>query len=216
MGFYDQADRDSAPAVDSPMSDSPTPAESSAGKEHVDAVVTAVRGELDEVIPHVVSALKRHDATTELANRLDAAEKRLAEREQRPLIAGLRRVLITARRLDFDPKVKEAIVGEMERLLIGAGYTEFGEVGESFDPVRHEAITGGADAGSATVVEVYEPGLETLGETVVRARVKVAPSDANTPASEGIPSAADQLDPHKESIDVAGQGQAASDNEGAA
>lgn len=134
----------------------------------------AIRQELDQVLPHVVTALKRHDGVAELRRRLDLAEKRLADREQRPLVNGLRRVLAIVRRLDFDPAAKEAIASELERVLVGAGYEEFGEVGESFDPQRHEAVDGTADeSGRAVVVELLEPGLETLGEVVARAKVGI-------------------------------------------
>lgn len=133
----------------------------------------ALRHELDQVLPHVVTALKRHDGVAELRRRLDVAEKRLADREQRPIVGGLRRVLGMVRRLDFDPDAKEAIASELERVLVGAGYQEFGEVGESFDPQKHEAVDGITNEGTAVVVELLDPGLETLGEVVVRAQVKV-------------------------------------------
>jgi hypothetical protein len=133
----------------------------------------AVRQEFDQVLPHIVTALKRQDSVAELRRRLDVAEQRLAEREQRPLIGGLRRVLAQVRKLDFEPKAKEAITMELERLLSGAGYQEFGESGEPFDPRRHEALAGEAPEGSAMVLSVLEPGLETLGEIVVRAKVEV-------------------------------------------
>lgn len=139
-----------------------------------DQLPAAVRHEFDQVLPHVVTALKRHDGVAELRRRLDEAEKRLADREQRPLVAGLRRVLAIVRRLDFDPAAKEAIASELERVLVGAGYQEFGEVGETFDPQRHEPIAGEAEQGSAVVTELLEPGLETLGEVVARAKVSVA------------------------------------------
>lgn len=139
-----------------------------------DQLAAAVRQEFDQVLPHVVTALKRHDGVAELRRRLDLAEKRLADREQRPLVAGLRRVLAITRRLDFDPDAKEAISSELERVLVGAGYEEFGEVGETFDPQRHEAVVGEAGEGSAVVSELFEPGLETLGEIVARAKVGVA------------------------------------------
>ncbi|HVD86066.1 MAG TPA: hypothetical protein VNB59_01535, partial [Solirubrobacterales bacterium] len=71
-----------------------------------DDLAAAVRHELDQVLPHVVTALKRHDGVTELRRRLDVAEKRLADREQRPLVNGVRRVLGIVRRLDFDPAAK--------------------------------------------------------------------------------------------------------------
>jgi hypothetical protein len=133
----------------------------------------ALRDELDAVLPHVVNALKRQDAVTALNQRLDVAEKRLGERQKRPLIAGLRRVLTTVRRLEFDHHAKAAILADLEGLLVGAGYTEFGEVGEAFDPHRHDVLSGDAPAGGAVVLEVLEPGLETLGEIVVPARVRI-------------------------------------------
>jgi molecular chaperone GrpE len=136
-------------------------------------VADLVRHELDQVLPHVVTALKRHDAVSDLRQRLDRAEKRLGERQQRPLVAGLRRVLTLVRRLDFDPDAKEAIATELERILVGSGYEEFGEVGEAFDPQRHEAVDGEAEDGEAVVVGVLEPGLETLGDVVVRAKVRI-------------------------------------------
>ena len=147
--------------------------ESAHGAGLVEELRGALHAELDEVIPHVISALKRHDAVSDLARRLDVAEKQLAERGSRPFVAGVRRVLNTVRRLDFDAAVKGAIVGELERLLTGAGYTEFGEVGEAFDPDRHEVVAGEAEAASAVVVEVFEPGLETLGEVLAPAGVRV-------------------------------------------
>jgi hypothetical protein len=139
-----------------------------------DALPGAVREEFDQVLPHVVTALKREDGVAELRRRLDLAEKRLADRDRRPLIRGLRQALMLVRSLDFDPEPKEAITTELERVLIGAGYEEFGEAGEGFDPDRHEALSGEAPAGSPVVTRLIEPGLETLGEIVVRAKVEVA------------------------------------------
>lgn len=155
--------------------------EAGPGAAAIEEVVSAaIRRELDEVLPHVVAALKRNDAHVDLARRLDAAERRLGEREQRPLVAGLRRVLTTVRRLEFDAAAKDAIVGELEGLLVGAGYSEFGEAGEPFDPRRHVAIAGEARDGTPVVVEVFEPGMETLGEIVVPAKVRVGAAGTNT------------------------------------
>ena len=141
-------------------------------------VAEAIRAELDQVLPHVVTALKRQDAVEELRHRLDLAEKRLAERQQRPFVAGVRRVLVMVRRLDFEQDAKEAIAAELERVLVGAGYAEFGEEGEAFDPRRHEVVDGSGDEQSGvTVIEVLEPGLETLGEIVVRTKVRVGEAE---------------------------------------
>lgn len=148
--------------------------------ELTDIVRGAVRAELDQVLPHVVAALKRNEAVAALTQRLDRAEKQVAEQGQRPLIRGLHGMLGTVRRLDFDGRVKDAIVGELERLLVGAGYTEFGEVGEPYDPQRFDAIAGEASDGRAFVSEVFEPGLETLGMTLVKAKVRVTPTSASS------------------------------------
>jgi hypothetical protein len=141
-----------------------------------DPVAEAIRAELDQVLPHVVTALKRQDAVEELRHRLDLAEKRLAERQQRPFVAGVRRVLVMVRRLDFEADAKEAIAAELERVLVGAGYVEFGEEREAFDPRRHEVVEEPGEQ-SEVVVEVLEPGLETLGEIVVRAKVRVGEAE---------------------------------------
>lgn len=142
-----------------------------------DPVAEAIRAELDQVLPHVVTALKRQDAVEELRHRLDLAEKRLAERQQRPFVAGVRRVLVMVRRLDFEPDAKGAIAAELERVLVGAGYAEFGEEREAFDPRRHEVVEEPGEQSEVVVVEVLEPGLETLGEIVVRAKVRVGEAE---------------------------------------
>ncbi|MGN6190005.1 MAG: hypothetical protein ACTHOE_14015 [Conexibacter sp.] len=152
-------------------------------------VRAALRTELDEIVPHVVTALKRHDAVADLSRRLDDAQRQLAERDGRPLIAGLRRVLVHVRRLDFDAPAKETIVAELERLLVGAGYTEYGEVGEPFDPARHEAIDGEAPSDRAVVVEIYEPGVETLGAVLARAQVRVGPGEQDGQREPEVPAA---------------------------
>ena len=148
-----------------------------------EGVRQAIRDEFDEVVPYLVTALKRNEAFDQLVTRLDRAEKKLAERERRPLVAGLVRVLHRLRRTEFDAEVKESLLHELEALLVGAGYEEFGEVGEPFDAARHEAVEGSVDGGPAVVKEIYEQGLETLGEVVVPARVRVG-SDTRETESE--------------------------------
>lgn len=139
-----------------------------------DVIRAAVREELDEVLPHVVNALKTNDAVSALTARLRTAERRLSERDSRPLVAGIRKVLRSARRLDYEAEVKDALVGELEELLIGAGYNEFGEVGETFAPGRHRVLEGQPTGSVVVVSEIFEPGLETLGEVIVPAQVRVA------------------------------------------
>lgn len=151
--------------------------------EH-EAVRAAVREELDAVVPHVLTALKRHDGVADLARRLDDAERRLAARDQRPMVSRVYRLVGLLRRLDLPEDVQTMLVGELLDVLTGTGYSEFGETGEAFDPVRHEALDADAPQGAAVVVEVYEPGLQTLGEVVVRARVRVGGASASEAIEE--------------------------------
>ena len=136
-------------------------------------VVEALRSELDTVLPHVVNALKANESAQIVAKRLADAEKRLAERDSRPMVSGLTETLRRVRKLEFDADAKATVVGDLEAVLIGAGYSEFEDLGSEFDPARHEAIGGVAESGEAVVVEVLEPGLEALGDVIVRARVVV-------------------------------------------
>lgn len=138
-------------------------------------VSALVKTELDKVLPHVVSALKANDATKAMAARLEATEKRLADRANRPVVSHVVQLLNRVRRLDFGDDAKGLITSELEAILVGVGYVEFGEVGDVFDPVRHEAVDGETleDGAEAVIVTVFEPGLETLGEVVAPARVGV-------------------------------------------
>lgn len=142
-----------------------------------------IRGELDQVVPHVVTALRRHDGVAELARRLDVAEKRLADRDARPMVSRLYRLLGVVQRLEMDGAVRDTLEAEIGGILTGAGYETFGAVGEAFRSEEHEVLEGSAESGDAQIVEVYEPGLKTLGEVVVRARVRVGSAQA-TDASE--------------------------------
>jgi molecular chaperone GrpE (heat shock protein) len=66
------------------------------------------------------------------------------------------------------------------RLLTEAGYEETGQVGEAYDPVRHDAIDGRAVDGKAMVTKVHTRGLTSYGDVVVRAKVEISP--AHSPA----------------------------------
>lgn len=141
----------------------------------VKAVREAVRAEFDEVVPYVVRALNRNDAFTAFEDRLKAAEKRIEARRERPVVAGVHRVLDRVRHLDFEPAVKRALEDDLVGLLTEAGYAEMGDVGEAYDPARHDALDGRAVDGNAVVTTVLSRGLTSFGEVVFRAKVEIAP-----------------------------------------
>lgn len=151
------------------------------------AAAAAVRAELDGVLPHVVRALKANEGVAALVARLDTAERRLAERDRRPLVSRVHRLLSVVRRLELPADVRETLLAEIEEILLGAGYTEFGEIGEPVVAGRHEVIDGEASSVDAVVIHVFEPGLETLAEVVVPARVRVGLAASHRqPLEEGI------------------------------
>jgi molecular chaperone GrpE (heat shock protein) len=134
----------------------------------------ALREELDEVMPHLLAALKRDRAFDALADRLRDAEHRLKARRERPVAVALLRMLHRLRHLDFDPAAKQALDEELVGVLATAGYEEFGAVGEPFDPDRHQALAGETSQGRGVIVEVYASGLACLGEVASPAQVRVA------------------------------------------
>lgn len=138
------------------------------------AVRAAVHAELDEVVPFVVEALRRNNAFDEINDRLRGAERRIAARQERPLVIGLHRVLDRLRHLEFDQAVKRALDDDIVHLLAEAGYEETGQVGEAYDLSRHDAIDGRAVDGRAVVSIVYGRGLTAFGDVVIRAKVEIS------------------------------------------
>jgi molecular chaperone GrpE (heat shock protein) len=147
--------------------------------EAIRATAEAIRAELqsefDFVLPRVVEALRRDKGFDEISERLRAAERRIEARRERPLIVGVHGVLDRIRHFDFDPEIRQAIEDDLVRVLIDAGYEETGQVGEAYDPVRHDAIDGRAVDGKATVTKVHTRGLTSYGDVVVRAKVEISP-----------------------------------------
>jgi hypothetical protein len=142
----------------------------------------AVHDELNWLPDHVLAVVKRDRAFDALNDRLRSAERRLETRRERPLIVALHRMLSRLRRLDFDQDVKESLDAEIVQILASAGISEIGQVGEPYDPARHEALQGHTAAdGTAAVVEVLAPGLSSFDDVIVRSQVRIAP-DAD-PAS---------------------------------
>lgn len=140
-----------------------------------EGIRAAVRAEFDEVLPHVLEALRRNNAFEEINERLRAAERRIEARRERPVIVALHRVLDRIRHLDLDREIKQALVDDITHVLAEAGFQETGTAGENYDPVRHAAIDGYAVNGSAVVTKVHTRGLTSFGDVVVQAKVEISP-----------------------------------------
>jgi hypothetical protein len=135
----------------------------------------SVRAQLDEVLPHVVTAIRQNHAFDELNTRLSRAERRLETRRERPLVVALHGLLIRLRHLEFDPEIKGSLDAELVKILQDAGFDEIGRTGEQFDLERHDALGGRTSRGKGTVTAVYATGLSSFGDVIVRAQVEVAP-----------------------------------------
>lgn len=133
----------------------------------------AMREELDQVLPHLLGALKRDRAFDALAARLQETERRLEAHRERPMAVAVHRVLCRLRRLALDGDARAALDAELVEVLTEAGFEEFGAVGEPFDPARHEALAGEVQDGRAVVVELYATGLGCFGQVVTAAQVRV-------------------------------------------
>jgi hypothetical protein len=140
-----------------------------------EAIRAAVHAEFDDVLPHVVEALRRNNAFDEINERLRLAERRIEARQERPVIVGVHRMLDRIRHLDFDEAIKQALEDDIVRVLTDAGYEETGQAGEAYDPSRHDAIGGRAVDGMAMVTKVHTHGLVAFGDVVVRAKVEISP-----------------------------------------
>jgi molecular chaperone GrpE (heat shock protein) len=140
-----------------------------------DAIRAAVHAEFDDVLPHVIEALRRNNAFDEINDRLRTAERRIQARQERPVIIGVHRVLDRIRHLDFDQAIKQALEDDLTAVLAKAGYAETGRPGEDYDPARHDAIDGRALDGKAIVTKVHAYGLASFGDVIIQAKVEICP-----------------------------------------
>ncbi|MGE5156189.1 MAG: hypothetical protein ACM3JP_01690 [Betaproteobacteria bacterium] len=144
-----------------------------------DAIRAAVHAEFDEVLPHLIEALRRNNAFDEINDRLRTAERRIQARQERPVIIGVYRVLDRIRHLHFDPAIKQALEVDLAAVLTEAGYAETGRPGEDYDPARHDAIDGRALDGKAVVTKVHAHGLVSFGDVAIRAKVEISPEHSS-------------------------------------
>jgi molecular chaperone GrpE len=106
-------------------------------------------------------ATERDAVTVELVEIVDDLERALghADADASTIVAGV-----------------EALHDRAVAGLARLGYRRFGEPGEKFDPVRHEAVgsTDATDEPPGTVAHLVRPGYERNGEVVRPAAVIVA------------------------------------------
>lgn len=136
-------------------------------------------GELEAQVAERTADLQRVQA--EYANyrrRVDRDRQAVGEAALASVFANLLPVLDDIDRARSHGEVTDgfALVADgLEATLAKLGLDRFGDVGEPFDPTRHEALTHGysADVAEPVCAEVFQPGYR-VGERVLRpARVAV-------------------------------------------
>lgn len=177
------------PAPDKPAPDKAAPAATEAGAAAFTAELQALRAEVDER----TRDLQR--VTAEYANyrkRVDRDRGLVAEQATGSLLSALLPVLDDLDRArDHGDLVGPfgAVAEQLNSTLAKFGLTPFGEAGDAFDPMRHEAVAHSlsADVSEPTCVDVLRRGY-MLGERLLRAPLVAvadpAPEAAAEPAAE--------------------------------
>jgi hypothetical protein len=112
--------------------------------------------------------------------RMRVLETRIRNRQERPLVTQMANLLVEVRRLESAEDVKVHVEHAMLGALNSIGYQETGSAGETFDPFRHEPVSGSVGK-SGIVTRVHRRGLECYGDVIIKAAVEVEPG----PVTEG-------------------------------
>lgn len=152
----------------------------------LDARVTTLTETLDQLVPHLVSSLKRNQALESILERLDSAEKRLAARQEAPIASVLLRTMNEVLHMkELDAEARTVVVKGVASSLRRSGYDLI--VPDPGSPYDHEtseitAADPGASIGPAPVVaDLDSAGLACLGTTIIKAKVTLASESAAHP-----------------------------------
>ena len=133
---------------------------------------------------------KEHDGYLRLAAEYDNFRKRSQKEKDElytvikaetvgkflPVYDNLERALAQETAVEAYKKGVEMTMNQLVKVMEGLGVTSFGEIGEAFDPARHNAVMHVEEEGLGenVIAEVFQKGF-LVGEKVIRfAMVKVA------------------------------------------
>ena len=163
-----------------------SPADALAGVEEEAAEAAVVEGEFGEVeakVAELTGDLQRvHAEYANYRRRVERDRELVRETAVGSVLAELLPVIDDVDRARQHGELEGAFktVGEsMETTLARLGLEKFGDAGEAFDPMVHEALTTESrdDISEPTVVAVYQPGYRYAGRVLRAARVAVAGTD---------------------------------------
>jgi molecular chaperone GrpE (heat shock protein) len=107
--------------------------------------------------------------------RIRALETVIRNRQERPVIQQMAKLLADVRRLDCAEDIKAHVEESVTDTLTSLGYQEMGSEGEPFDPGRHEPMAGSVGR-AGIVTRVHSRGLACHGDVIIKARVEVEPA----------------------------------------
>lgn len=161
-----------------------TPQETEAAET---APISEAEAELEKVKAELAS---EHDDRLRLAAEYDNYRKRTQKERDAlyteiraetvgkflPVFDNLQRALVQETADEAYKKGVEMTMTGLREIMTALGVTEYGEVGETFDPAKHNAVMHCEDEslGENVIAEVFQKGF-CVGEKVIRfAMVKVA------------------------------------------
>lgn len=164
------ADTHPEPAVDEQASATDTDEAPSAEQVDYQALASERTEDLQRLQAEYVNYKKRVDRDRALARQSGI------ESVVQDLIPVLDAIAL-ARQHDDLAEGGRMIIAELEKVTTKYGLVTYGEVGDEFDPVKHEALMQAPLEEEVTVVtvsQVIQPGYELSGRVIRPARVAVA------------------------------------------
>ena len=183
----DEAVTEQTPEKEAPVKEAAQSAEPEQEEKQEPAKEEAKPSELDAVKEQLA---KEHDGYLRLAAEYDNFRKRSQKEKDDlytvikaetvgkflPVYDNLERALAQETADEAYKKGVEMTMNQLVKVMESLGVTSFGEIGEAFDPTRHNAVMHVEEEGLGenVIAEVFQKGF-IVGEKVIRfAMVKVA------------------------------------------
>lgn len=175
-----------APDEEHPIADEAPVADSEKLAEHNQQLIdqNQLLSDENEQLKQALRELKKdfqrardHEQTEQIVAR--QAGEELAARSLLPVVEALLRA--QEHYCEQQPELSAGLrllQAKVEAALASAGFSTLGQVGEPFDPRRHEAVTAVGAGDVETVAQVVVPGLARGDQVVVPARVVVGRTTA--------------------------------------
>jgi len=156
------------------------PSASLAGQEQMAGTLDADLAALEEQLTERTADVQRvHAEYANYRKRVDRDRELVREQATASVLAELLTVLDDIERAREHGEVVggfKAVADSLESAVTKLGLERFGDVGDPFDPVIHEALTHteSAEVSETTCVQIFQPGYRFAGRVIRPARVAVA------------------------------------------